>query len=143
VSAVIDPSLREERPQITARLLRQFAALSLLVFGSLAVLNLLRHRPGLGAAFAFTAAVVGGVGLIRPRAIEAVFYVATALTMPIGWVVSRVLLGAVFFVVFTPIAMLFRAIKRDKLAKRFDKRAETYWQAREQVNDPRSYLHQA
>ena len=141
---MVDPSLREERPQVTERLLRQFAALSLLIFGSLAVLNLyVRHRPGLGAVFALAAAAIGGVGLIRPRAIEAVFYVATVVTMPIGWVVSRILLASLFFVVFTPIALLFRVIGRDKLVRRFDSRAETYWRPREQPDDPRSYLHQA
>ncbi len=140
---MIDPALREDGPQITDRLLRQFAALCLVIFGSLALVDLYgRPRAASAVMFGLLATGIGIFGLIRPRAIQPVFYIATALTKPVGWVVSRVLLGAIFYIVFAPIALIFRLIGRDALKRRLDTRAATHWQKRPQPSDVRSYLHQ-
>lgn len=61
---------------------------------------------------------------------------------PIGWVVSHVLLGLVYFGVVTPIGLLMRAVGHDPMARRFDRSAPTYWIAREQVTDVRRYFRQ-
>jgi hypothetical protein len=141
---MIDPKLREDRPRATDRVVRQFAALCILVFSSLALVDAyLRHRNGRALVFAFLAAVLGPLGLIRPSAIRPVFATAIAVTSPIGWVVSRVLLGVIFYAVFTPIALLFRLKGRDTLHRRRNANASTYWQPRQQSSDPLKYLHQS
>jgi hypothetical protein len=66
-----------------------------------------------------------------------------AIAMPIGWVVSKVLLGAVFYLVLTPIAVLFRLIKRDALARRLNPDAKSHWIEREQTTDPKRYWYQS
>jgi hypothetical protein len=56
----------------------------------------------------------------------------TAITYPIGWVLSHVILGTVFFGVFTPIALLMRGVGRDPMNRKLDRAAKTYWIARDE-----------
>ena len=46
---------------------------------------------------------------------------------PIGWTVSHLLLGIVYFVVITPIGIVVRVLLRDPLERHFDRAASTYW----------------
>ena len=141
---MIDPTLHDEEPAITGRLLRQFAALWLAVFGGLALWNGLGvERPGRAIVFAVVALSVGLNGLIRPGAVRMIFLAAMAVTMPIGKVVSCVLLAVWYSLVFAPIGFVFRVRGRDALARRRDDRRVTHWVAREQTSDPRRYLHQS
>ena len=45
----------------------------------------------------------------------------------LGWLNSRIILGLVFYLIFTPIGLLLRVLRKDLLGLRFDKRAVTYW----------------
>ena len=40
------------------------------------------------------------------------------------------MLGVLFFVVFTPTAIVMKLIKRDTMARRFDKAQSSYWNVR-------------
>jgi hypothetical protein len=42
-------------------------------------------------------------------------------------VVSPVVLGVIFFGLFTPVAMVMRAFGRDAMARRFDPALPSYW----------------
>lgn len=46
-------------------------------------------------------------------------------------VVSPVVMGVIFFAVFTPVALLMRAAKRDALALKLDPAAPSYWVPRD------------
>lgn len=45
----------------------------------------------------------------------------------IGRVVSPVVLGVIFFGVFTPVGLVMRLYGRDAMARRFDPNLKTYW----------------
>mgnify|MGYP001167646568 FL=1 len=46
---------------------------------------------------------------------------------PIGWLVSHLLLGVVYFIIITPIGFGLRFLRRDPLQRRFDRGIKTYW----------------
>lgn len=46
-------------------------------------------------------------------------------------IVSPVVLGVIFFVVFTPVALFFKVRGRDSLSRKFDPSLPTYWLQRE------------
>jgi hypothetical protein len=141
---MIDPKLREDTSEITNSQLRHFAALCVLLFGTMSLVDVFgRHRTEQAAILALLAVGMGTLGLARPSVIRPVFSALLVLTAPIGWVVSHVLMAAIFCVVFTPIALAFKLVRRDALARRFNKNAATYWSERQQSTDPRSYLHQS
>ena len=64
-------------------------------------------------------------------------------TYPLGWVVSHVALLVVFFLVIVPFGLVARLLRRDLLARRFDRSALSYWTARTPTSDPRRYFRQS
>jgi hypothetical protein len=63
--------------------------------------------------------------------------------MPIGWIVSHLLLGVLFFGLFTPVGLVFKLIGRDALARRYAPERASYWESKPGARDIRSYLRQS
>jgi hypothetical protein len=125
------------------RTLRQFAALWLAFFGGMAAWQgIMRGRVGIAAGLAALALVVGGLGLARPALVRPIFVGWMVLAFPIGWTVSLVLLGLVYYGLFTPIALAFRLTGRDALRLRPRPGDATYWTPRPAVADIRRYFRQ-
>ena len=80
--------------------------------------------------------------LISPTAARWLYVGLTLVAMPIGIVVSFVLLGAFYFLLLTPLAILFRLIGRDALRRRYEPAAESYWVAHKPNDNMERYLHQ-
>jgi hypothetical protein len=96
--------------------------------------HLLRERPLAGKAFLGAATLLLAAGVfVKPVArliAKAWLRLATAL----GAVNSRILLGAIFYLFLTPIALLARLFHRDFL--HLDRRAgadRSYWQPRDRA----------
>lgn len=119
------------------RTLRQFGWIAFVGFSFLAALaywERLAFAGGLGQARSF---VVGGFAglalasavfsLVAPKANRPIFLGLALLTYPIGFVVSHVILGFLFFGLITPLGLFFRLIGRDPLDRRFEPDAPTYW----------------
>jgi hypothetical protein len=120
------------------RKLRQFSAIWLVFFAIVAAMRYWRGHPAV--AFAVVAAA-GVAGLLLPRAMKPLFVVLTIVTFPIGWVVSRLLLGVAFYAIFTPLAVLFRILRRDVLRLKPSESA-TFWTPKKQPADKSRYLRQ-
>lgn len=59
----------------------------------------------------------------------------------LGKLATLFAMGTVLYTVFTPFAVLFRRGRRDRMARVFDRSAETYWTKREQpVAKEASYM---
>ena len=127
----------------TVRTLRQFAGLFLVVFGVLAAMELYAGvRPRLAIAYGAAALVVGGIGLVRPRAVRLLFVGWSIVAFPIGWMISTVMLGILFYGLFTPIGIVFRLVGRDALAIRRPD-APTYWKPKVGAKHSREYFRQS
>ncbi len=129
---------RDPRP----RDLRVFG-LALALVAGLGARWLLRRDLG---PFAWAALGAGGLGLLaaalRPRALRPVFVALSIATYPVGLVVSTVLLGVIYFVLLGPVALVLRALGRDKLGLRFDRSAATYFQPRPAAPPRERYFRQ-
>jgi hypothetical protein len=140
---VIDPQITDGPPPVTNVVLRQFAALSLLVFGGMAYWQRLHGRSTLALIFVALAVLIGPLGLVKPQAIRFVFVGITTIAFPLGWLISHMVLALLFFAVFTPVALLFKLIGRDALARHERPEVPTYWVAQPAVKDVRSYFRQS
>jgi uncharacterized membrane protein len=80
--------------------------------------------------------------LLSPRAARWLYIGLTLVAMPIGLVVSFVLLAAFYFLLLTPLAVVFRLIGRDSLHRRYEPDAESYWVKHKPSDDMERYLHQ-
>jgi hypothetical protein len=128
---------------------RKFALSLIIGFPCIAVLllvvGLLRGR-GWNIPLA---AIIGGGGLavglllLALPQISRPFYIAWYfVACCVGTVVGNLALGIVFFVLVTGVGLLLRAFGHRPVRKTFDKRATTYWQDAEQVDDPNRYYRQ-
>src|SRR3984957_8855671 len=100
------------------RTLRQFAGLWLLFFGGLGCRQLLGQDPVAGWLLLALALGAGIPGLIRPRLLRLVFVCWMIAVFPVGWLISRLALGVLFYGVFTPLGLWFRFKRRDPLRLR-------------------------
>jgi len=64
------------------------------------------------------------------------------LTMPIGWVVSFIVLAAFYYLLLAPLGLFFRLIGRDPLYRKFDSNAKSYWMNRRPPKGLEQYFHQ-
>lgn len=127
----------------TAHMLRQFAALWLVIFGGWAGVAAIGHGAAArGLALAALALTVGVPGLVRPEAIRPLFVAAMGLAQPIGWLVSQALVAFLFYGIVTPLGVAFRALGRDTLGRRPHPADPSYWVPRAAPVDVRRYLRQ-
>jgi len=133
--------------------LRQFGVVAFVGFGALAALayyEKLIFSFGLGEArmpVAMTFVALGTIAalfsLIAPRANRVLYVGLTLLAFPIGFVLSYVIMGTLFFVIIGPIAVLFRLLGRDSMHRAYDPNVSSYWlEARPTTRDKESYFHQ-
>ncbi len=118
--------------------LRTFGIAALVAFGALGAVCFFRGGlpfwkfPGAAKSVAAILWTVGGVAglcaFVAPKANRLLYLGLTYLTLPIGLVLSFVIVGVLFYGVMTPIGLFFRLIGRDALDRRFDRAATSYWQ---------------
>jgi hypothetical protein len=124
------------------RMLRQFAGLSLVIFGGIAAWRWYSGVvDGWTMGWAAAALLIGGIGLVAPRAIRPIYQGWMVVAFPIGWTVSKVVLGAMLYLVFTPVALAFRLLGRDALKLR-PKQAASYWEPKATAKSGEEYLRQ-
>jgi hypothetical protein len=125
------------------KILRQFAALWIAFFGGFALWQaFVRSNTTVAVLFAALALTVGPIGLIRPEWLRPVYVAWMVLAFPIGWTVSQVIVGVMFYAVFTPIALVFRLIGRDPLSLRRDPNLQTFWTPKPAPSSVRRYFQQ-
>jgi hypothetical protein len=101
------------------------------------------HSPVVSIALVAVALVVPGVGWAVPSFMRVVYVGLSYLAWPIGFVVSHVLLGAVYYLLVTPIGLIMRATGYDPMHRRFNPEAPSYWIERDGgERDPSSYFRQ-
>lgn len=71
-----------------------------------------------------------------------VYLLITIVAYPIGFVLSFVLLGVLFFGLITPLGLFFRLIGRDPLNRRLQPDATTYWEPHKGAKEPARYFKQ-
>lgn len=122
--------------------LRQFAALCLVIFGSMAAWRWTHGRHDTSTIVLGAAALLVGIpGVIAPMVVRPIYTAWMIAAFPIGWTVSRLILGIIFFLVITPIGMVFRLTGRDAMA-RTRSSAPTYWGSKQQPGGLAEYLRQ-
>lgn len=82
------------------------------------------------------------ISLISLRLTKMIYLGMTLLTLPIGYVVSFILMAIFYFLLLTPLGLIFRLIGRDPLRRKFDPNSKSYWLSRQPPKGPEQYFHQ-
>lgn len=124
--------------------LRKFGFISLVASALISLLLFL--LKGLGFQWL---AIICGIGLIifvssiiSFKATRIIDLGLILVTLPIGFVVSFALLAIFYFLLLTPLGLLFRLMGRDVLGRKFDSTVESYWVIRRPPDSLDRYFHQ-
>lgn len=79
---------------------------------------------------------LAGVPLLSRWLYAALMVVA----FPVGFVLSHVLMAAIYYLVITPIGLCFKLLGRDTMGRKFDRTKATYWHDRGPARTPASYF---
>ena len=77
-------------------------------------------------------------GLTRPALLKPVQKVWMSFAVVMGWFMTRVILAVLFFLVVTPIGVIFKVLGKDIIGVKIDKEAESYWAEKGNVNKDKS-----
>jgi len=126
----------------TRKQLRVFGAGWLVFFGVLAATAWWGGSGGAAVALGIVGVAVPAAGACVPHLMRIVYVAMTYLTLPIGLVVSFLVLAGVYYLVLTPTGLIMRACGRDPMARRIDRQADTYWTPRREARGAGRYFQQ-
>lgn len=136
----------------TNRALRQFAVLCAVLCGTISgclwaecAVCSVQWGGGRGQLAAFFAFAAGGglwCAAMHPPGMRWLFVGLQLATYPMAFVVSWVVLGALFFGVFGGVAMLLRVARQDSLSLRRGTTKSTYWVDRTLSRSASTYFNQ-
>ncbi len=128
----------------TRRELRQFAAIWFPIFFAIVGTIVYRKSDNIAIPCAIwgIAVTISIVGFVFPRFMRVVYLGWIYAALPIGLVMSHVVLAAVYYLVMTPIGLALRLLRPDPLSRRFDKSAKSYWVRHNPAEDMERYFRQ-
>ena len=112
--------------------LRQFGITVGVFLGLLAGLFLLRQRDYYLYFFIFSLTFIF-LGLVLPATLKHIQKIWMSLGILIGWLVTRVILTVLFYLVVTPIGVIAKVFGKHLLDTKFNPDADSYWMAKETV----------
>jgi len=127
----------------TAKALRQFAGAWLVFFFAFGLHQFLvrgHHRIGIGLLVMAT--VFGVLGLVKPAAVKWLFVGWMTAAFPIGWLISQIMLGIMFYGIITPVAFIFKLRGRDLMHRKLEPGRASFWMPKPTPEDVRSYFRQ-
>jgi hypothetical protein len=113
--------------------------------GGMAVIGLLYyfgfHREALAKGLWIAGGVVFVLSFIPPVArLLYIFWMGLGITM--GLITSPIILALVFLLLITPVALVFKLIRRDSMKRTMDAGAASYWEEYKETDDPATYVKQ-
>ena len=124
------------------RELRQFGITIGVILGLLGWLFLWREKNWYYYFF-IVAMVFFSFGVVLPIFLKPIHKAWMTLAIFMGWCMTGVILGVLFYLVVTPIGLLMRLCGNDFLDRKFDSTVQSYWVQRKAVkSEKRNYENQ-
>jgi hypothetical protein len=119
----------------------QFGLFFTLVFGLAAAYFYENASMSLAYSMAFASAVFVVVTIVKAEVLLPLNKLWMRFGLLLGMIVSPIVLGLIFFVIFTPIAVLMRMSGRDELRLKFNNKA-SHWISRSAPIQSDPFKHQ-
>jgi ABC-type uncharacterized transport system permease subunit len=88
-------------------------------------------------------ALVGlSLAYIWPASLRIIYLGWMYAALPIGWVVSHLLLALIYYLMVTPIGLFMRLVGSNPLQRRLDPDADSYWLERKPKEEAKRYFKQ-
>lgn len=79
------------------------------------------------------------VTVIKPVYLALIYMVWMKFGRYMGVIISSLILVVMFYIIFTPIALFLKVLKKDLLDKKIDKHAKSYWKKRKVQPEPMKF----
>ena len=135
-------SIFEVKKDFTRRELQWFGPLFALFMGLVGWFLVYPIAPIVTYALWIAAGVLIAVYYAMPARRISIYRGWMYAVMPVGWVISHVLLTLIYYLLFTPIAILMRLCRYDPMQRKFDSSVSSYWVQREKTADVQRYFKQ-
>ena len=70
------------------------------------------------------------LGIVIPFILKPIYWIWMIFATILGWIMTRVILSLLFYIIFTPIGLILRFFGKQFLELRWDKSKESYWNFR-------------
>ncbi len=81
--------------------------------------------------FLYLAIALIGLGLIIPNLLKPIYLIWMIFAVIIGWVMTRVILSLLFYLIITPIGIIAKILNKDFLNLKKEYGKATYWNKRD------------
>jgi hypothetical protein len=125
----------------TSKQLKQFSLFGLIFLFALGVLGMYWNRELL-AYLAWFGSLLLGLGLASKNWARITFSAAVFVTYPIGFALSYLVLGIIYYGVMTPTGLISRLVGRDPLALKRDSTRRSFWDKLDNDAKPSDYFNQ-
>ena len=78
------------------------------------------------------------IGFVRPMLLKPIHKAWMTLAILMGWVVTKIILSVLFYLIVTPIGLSIRLLGKDILDLEFSDDTDSYWIPRKEVKKDRS-----
>jgi hypothetical protein len=128
----------------TEQELRWFGLIIFVLFAAIGGVVLWRLESWHAAQVLWSIGIAFALIYYAVRPMRRLLYAAwMRLTAPLAWAVSHLVLAIVYYGIITPIALMMRLFGRDKLERRFDAAADSYWIAHPTQESTARYFRQS
>jgi hypothetical protein len=88
------------------------------------------------------AAIVAPIAYCVPAVARGIFVGWMVAAFPIGWTVSHLLMGVIYYLLITPMGLIMRLCGRDSMGRKFDESRESYWVPHQSSKENKQYFRQ-
>jgi hypothetical protein len=110
--------------------LKKFGVSMGVAFFVIALIVYARHKHST-APWILLSGIFFASAIIRPRILKPVYIFWMGLAFVLGWINTRLILSAIFYLVLTPIGLVIRLLGKDLLDRKMDFKAASYWKDKE------------
>ena len=89
--------------------------------------------------FLTVGAVLCIFGVVIPVILKPIYWIWMIFATILGWIMTRVILSILFYVIITPIGLISRLFGKQFLELKWNEKNSTYWNYRSDKLDKRSY----
>jgi hypothetical protein len=121
------------KKEVTKKQLRTFGVMLSIFLGGIGLVHFLKGNAPQNLWFWGAAGIILLTTLSMPILIKPLYRVSLFIAHILGWINTRIILGLIYYLLFTPISLIMKIIGRDPLNRKFDKDAKSYWNIRERA----------
>ena len=115
--------------KITKKEVRNFGITVAFIFLVIGAILLWRSNTSY-LIFIIVGFVLLGIGLIIPIILKPIYFTWMVLGNILGWIMTRIILGFLFYVIITPIGLIPRLFGKQFIKLKWNKTDSTYWNYR-------------